>query len=114
MKSNKGQALIEFTIILPIIIIILMYIIDFSSIIIQKHKLESDMDLIVTLYDQKKTDEINAYIQSNNITINYKTENNLTTIEIKKSIKSNLPLMNKIIGNNINTNRTIYNGIENE
>ena len=112
MKNNKGQALVEFALILPVIIIIIIYIIDLSSILIQKYKLESDIDLIVTLYNEKKQDEINTYIQNNNVIIDYKTENNLTTIELKKSIKTSLPLVNRIMGNNINTKRIVYNGIE--
>jgi len=108
MKNNKGQALIEFTLILPIILLILLYIVEFGRIILKKYELESHMDLVVTLYQENKTEELNNYILANNINITYNTSNNLTTLEIKENLKSNMPLINKILGNNIKTKRTIY------
>lgn len=108
MKDNKGQALIEFVMILPVILLILMYIIEFGRITLKKHELESNMDLIIDLYEDKKQPELNTYLENNNITINYRKQNELTTIEISKNIKSNVPLINRIIGNNITTKRTIY------
>ena len=108
MKDNKGQALIEFIMILPLILLILMYIIEFGRITLKKHELESNLDLIVELYEEKKQPELNTYLENNNITINYRKQNELTTIEISKNINSNVPLINRIIGNNITTKRTIY------
>ena len=111
MKNNKGQALIEFAMILPVILLILMYIIEFGRITLKKHELESNMDLIIDLYKENKQ-ELNTYLDKNNITINYRTQNNLTTIEISKDIKSNVPLINRIMGNQITTKRTIYEATE--
>ena len=108
MKKNSGQALVEFVIVLPIILVILLYIIEFGKITLKKYELESNMDLIVNLYEDHKQNEINNYVSLNNITISYKTNNDLTTITIKKNIKTNMPLINKILGNNIETKRTIY------
>lgn len=109
MKNNKGQALVEFTLILPIILIILLYIIEFGRITIEKYKLEGDLDLIITLYEENKQEQLNDYLMKNNININYTTNNDLITIQIKKNIKSNMPLITKILGDNINTKRVIYN-----
>ena len=111
MKNNRGQALIEFAMILPVILLILMYIIEFGRITLKKHELESNMDLIIDLYKENKQ-ELNTYIDNNDITINYRTQNNLTTIEISKNIKSNVPLINRMMGNNITTKRTIYEATE--
>ncbi len=108
MKKNSGQALIEFVLILPVILLILLYIIEFGRITLKKQQLESEIDLIVNLYEEKKEQELNNYILNNKITINYNKQNDLTTIEIKQNIKSNMPLINKIIGNTITTKRTIY------
>ncbi len=108
MKNNKGQALIEFALILPIILLVLLYIIEFGRIIQNKQQLESDMDLIITLYQEKKQIELNEYIQNNNITINYNKQNELTTIKISKNLKSNMPLISKIMDGKIDTKRTIY------
>lgn len=106
--KDKGQALIEFVLILPVILLILLYIIEFGRITLKKQQLESNMDLIVNLYEEKKQQELNTYISNNNIVINYNKQNDLTTIEINQNIKSNMPLINRIIGNTITTQRTIY------
>ncbi|MBP3920626.1 MAG: pilus assembly protein [Bacilli bacterium] len=106
--NNRGQALIEFVIILPILIFILLYIIDFSRIGIKKLELESDMNTIIELYQNKKTDELNNYITSKKIDFKSDTLNNLTTITITKSSKYNMPLLNRILGNKITIKRTIY------
>ena len=87
---------------------ILLYIIEFGRITLKKQELESNLDLIITLYNENKKEEINNYANNNNITITYTTINDLTTIEIKENIKSNLPLINNILGDSIKTKRTIY------
>lgn len=108
MKKNSGQALVEFVIILPIILVILLYIIEFGKITLKKYELESNIELITELYKNQKQEEINNYVNQNNIIISYSKNNELTTIIIKKNIKTNMPLINKILGNNIETKRTIY------
>ena len=108
MKKNSGQALIEFVIILPIILMILLYIIEFGRITLKKYELESNMELITELYKDNKLEEMNNYINSNNIGIEIRKNNELTTIIIRKNIKTNMPLINRILGNNIETKRTIY------
>ena len=54
--NNKGQALVEFVLILPIFIIILFTIIDFGTIINTKNTLENDSIDIVELI--KKGEDI--------------------------------------------------------
>ena len=108
MKKNSGQALIEFVIILPIILVILLYIIEFGRITLKKYELESNMELITELYKDNKQQEMNDYINTNNIKIEITKNNELTTIIIRKNIKTNMPLINRILGNNIETKRTIY------
>ena len=108
MKKNSGQALIEFVIILPIILMILLYIIEFGRITLKKYELESNMELIAELYKDNKQEEMNDYINTNNIKIEITKNNELTTIIIRKNIKTNMPLINRILGNNIETKRTIY------
>lgn len=108
MKKNSGQALIEFVIILPIILVILLYIIEFGKITLKKYELESNMELIAELYKDNKQEEMNDYINTNNIKVEITKNNELTTIIIRKNIKTNMPLINRILGNNIETKRTIY------
>lgn len=108
MKNNRGQALIEFVLILPILVIILMYIIDGSKIAIGKNEIENNMNIIVNLYKENKIEELNNYILKNNIEITYNKENSLTTITINKKIQYAMPLIKKILGNKVETSRTIY------
>ena len=109
MKNKKGQALIEFILILPVILIILLYVVEIGRITIKKFELEGNMDVVIKLYEENKTEELNNYINNNNLNITYKTNNNLTTLELKQNINTNLPILNNILGNNITTKRTIYN-----
>ena len=48
--NKKGQALVEFIIILPVIIFIIMLLVDFMTIISYKNKLESNMNNVTILY----------------------------------------------------------------
>ncbi len=107
MKNNKGQALIEFTLILPVILIILLYVVELTRITLKKYELESNMDLIVTLYQEKKQEELNNYINKNNINITYTKQDELTTIIVSKNTNTNLPIIKNNLGK-IETKRTIY------
>ena len=50
MNKKRGQALVEFVIILPIFLFFLFAIIDFGKIISLKNQLESEMDEIIEEY----------------------------------------------------------------
>ena len=56
--NKKGQALVEFIIILPVIIFIIMLLVDFMTIFSYKNKLESNMNNVTILYKENKIDEI--------------------------------------------------------
>ncbi len=106
--KNKGQALIEFIIILPVILIILLYIVEFGTITLKKYELESNIELITELYQDGNQEKLNEYLNKNNINLTYEKNDQLTTLIITKNIKTNTPLINKILGNQIKTKRTIY------
>lgn len=93
--NKKGQALIEFIIILPIIIYIIMIIIDFMVIFSNKNILESNMNEIIILYKNNKIDEINKY--NNNFT--YTTDDNFTYLQISTNYETITPGLSKILGN---------------
>ena len=99
--KNKGQALIEFIIILPVILIILLYIVEFGTITLKKYELESNIELITELYQDGNQEKLNEYLNKNNINLTYEKNDQLTTLIITKNIKTNTPLINKILGNQI-------------
>ena len=105
--ENKGQALVEFVLILPLVLLILMYVVDASKIISYKTDLETDMNVIVNMYQSNK-EQLDDYVTINNIEISFQNNQDLTTIIIKKQTRYTMPLLNKILGNKIQTKRVIY------
>ena len=110
MKNNKGQALVEFVIILPIFLLLIMSLIDFGNIITKKYSLENDIDVISDMYKDSKYDEINTYISDKNIKINYSNKDNLFVINISRDINVISPLVNLVVGKtyNVNVEKSIY------
>ncbi len=108
--NKKGQALVEFILILPVFLFITLTIIDFGNILYQKYKLENDLDFIATLYENKKNDEINNYVTANKLTIKYNQIENYQNIEITKMINITTPGLNLIMGNPyyISASRFVY------
>lgn len=108
--KNKGQALTEFILILPVFMLIVFSIIDFGTIIYKKYTLENDMDIIVDLYKQNKTLVIESYVNKNNLSINYQTNNDLTTITLEKKLNFKTPGLSLVINNPyiISIKRVIY------
>lgn len=108
--KNKGQALVEFVVILPIFLMILMCIIDFSNIIYKKYNLESHLDNIVRLYNNNQIEEIDYYVSKNNFVINYTTNEDITTITIKEYVKVNTPVLSNVLNSPylISISREIY------
>jgi len=103
VKSKKGQALVEFVIILPIFIFMLLATIDIGKIIFQKNNLESQMSNVVDLYKNKKTfAEIESELSFNkeNILLEIKNKNNDTiTFTLKKELSIVTPGLNLLFEN---------------
>lgn len=110
MKNNKGQALIEFVIVLPILLLIIMAIIDFGNIFSKKYSLENDLDVLSNMYKEQDYNSINSYIKEKNINISYEKEDSFIIINLNKNIKINTPILNNILGKNykISTSKAIY------
>lgn len=111
MKNNRGQALIEFIIILPIFLLLIISVIDFGNIISKKYSLENDIDVISDMYKENKYEEINVYIKEKDIKVSYTNEDELLNISLSKEIKIISPMLNLIFGKNydINVEKSIYN-----
>ena len=110
MKSNKGQALVEFIIILPIFLLLIMSIIDFGNIITKKYSLENDIDVISEMYKDSKYMDINEYVEDKKLKISYSNNEDLLVINLSKSLNITSPALNLIFGKNyeINVEKSIY------
>lgn len=111
MKNNKGQALVEFILIIPIFMFILLAIIDIGNIIISKYKLENSLSTIVELYQNNQNAELQNYVLQNNLVVNYNKKDKYTTIVLNDDVLVRTPGLNNILGKKmkIETSRTIYN-----
>lgn len=110
MKNNKGQALVEFIIILPIFLLLIISVIDFGNVISKKYSLENDIDVITDMYKEKKYEEINTYVNNKGLSIKYNNDNELLNVVLTKDIKIISPMVNLILGKNykINVEKSIY------
>ncbi len=94
MRNKKGQALVEFIIILPITLLLIFCVVDFGRVITLKNDLEAAASNAVTLYENGNTlEEINSIINSNDndIKLDVKTNDNYVTINVSKRIKPITP-----------------------
>lgn len=101
MKSNRGQALVEFVIILPITLILLFAIIDFGRVISVKSSLESIASDSVTFYlDGRSVEDIRRLLNpDDDITISIDEEGEYAKITVSKSIKPVTPGLSYIARN---------------
>ena len=109
--NNKGQALVEFILIIPIFMFILLAIIDISNIVTNKYKLEDNLNVVVELYQNNDKVELSNYVNKENITVDYEKNNKYTKIIAKKIVSIKTPGLNNILGKQkeIDATRTIYN-----
>ena len=110
MKNNKGQALVEFVIILPVFLLLIISVVDFGNIIIKKYSLENDIDVLSEMYVSKNYEEINKYVNDKNIKIAYSNENDLYKITLSKDVNIISPMLNIVFGKayEVSTEKSIY------
>lgn len=78
--NKKGQALVEFVIILPIFLFMVLATIDIGKILYFNSELESKMDDVITMYQNKNSiDDIKTSLE---------TGNNKTDLNIKETEKN--------------------------
>ncbi|MGM9879519.1 MAG: TadE family protein [Bacilli bacterium] len=108
--KNKGQALVEFVIILPIVLMIIFVIIDFSNIFYQKNHLEGITNDIVTLKENGKS---NSYIENivndKDVKVSFASSSDTLKIKTSKKVKLITPFSSLFFDNPfiIKTERTI-------
>ena len=101
--NKKGQALVEFVIILPIFIFMLLAIIDIGKMIYFRNELESEMSNVVEMYKNKKSyQEIENELKLNesDFELEMKNENNETvTLYLKRNLEIVTPGLSLLFPN---------------
>ncbi len=99
--NNKGQALVEFIIIIPVLILIILAIFDYSQIIKTRSDLEDMMEEVV--------DNANYKLPSD-ITFNEVTTDGEISYYLRKKIELLSPFLNIVMDNPypVEVKRVIY------
>jgi len=111
--NKKGQALVEFVIILPVLLMILFVMIDFGLIIYNKIKLENIVNDVVEMVSNNESDtKIKSFINNGqNKKTTYKIiEGENKNIKLFTSVNIITPGLNIILDNpyKIEVSRVIY------
>lgn len=108
MKNKKGQALVEFVIILPVLLLIVISMVDFGNLLYQKYQLEQNLEYVSDLYLANDTNALEQEKQR----LNIKTEEDGKYIKltIEKEAKLSSPILRRVLGENyvIATSRKLY------
>lgn len=107
--NRKGQALVEFVLILPVLILILFSIVDFGNIFYSKYDLQNQSSDIIRLINNGKTkEEVNLIYDDFNIDISV-YEENYKLVEISRDVNIMSPVMQLVFSKNyeLSTKRII-------
>lgn len=97
--NRKGQALVEFVLILPIFIMILFVIVDFGNLLHSKNELQNmSTDIIRMIQNGEDLEKIKSTYQEVNIKIeNY--DENYQRVLLTEQIDLITPFLDKFLGN---------------
>ena len=100
--NNKGQALIEFVLILPIFIFLIFLSVDIGRILYAKNHLETKLNDAIELLEEKKSyDEVVDLLNQDSsskiqLDIKYK-ENKYATVKVIERVDILTPVLNLIL-----------------
>ena len=112
--NKKGQALVEFILILPVLLLIAMAMIDIGNIFLKKFDLNNDLETVTELYKNNDTKQLGVYLANENLTLEDENKNGMITLTLKKNVEISAPGLTNILGKNyeIKTSKTIYENYE--
>lgn len=112
MRNERGQALIEFLMIVPILFLIIMAVFDFGNILYHRYELENHLDLITSLYQDEKQNELDDYLDKHDLIMEVSREADYQVIYVKRKLSISTPGLGKILGDpySISTSKTLYEG----
>ena len=95
--NRKGQALVEFVLILPLFILMLFAIVDFGFIFNKKSEMENmSVDIINLIGNGKSIDEISKIYSD--VVIDEEYGNDFIKIKLSKEVNIMTPGLNLILG----------------
>lgn len=95
--NRKGQALVEFVLILPIFLLILFAIVDFGIILSNKNELENiSVDVISMIRNNDSMEEIKRNYPDLSIELDNDTD--YITVRIYKNVNIMTPGLNLVLG----------------
>ncbi len=108
--KDKGQALIEFVLVLPIIILIFVALIDIGNIFVQKYNLNNCLETITDLYQNGNEKELQAFVAKEDIIYSENKNGELVTLNVEKEIKVTAPVLSNVLGKRYHAkeSKTIY------
>ena len=96
--NRKGQALVEFILVFPLLLLVLFAIIDFGLIINKKNELENkSVDIVTLLKNGKSIEEINNIYSD--ISIKKEDNSDYIKIIISEDVNVMTPGLNLVLGN---------------
>ena len=114
--NRKGQALVEFVIIMPIFIFIVLAMFDLGNIIIKKYELENNLDTIVNMYLENKNEEVEYYVKTIDSKVKYDVGETYNVITLSKKVRVMTPIVSQALGKTyeISAKRTVMIDDKNE
>ena len=112
--NKKGQALIEFILILPVLLLIVMAMIDIGNIFLKKYDLNKDLETVTELYQNNDTKNLGVYLANEELSLSEESKNGMIILTLKKNVKISAPILTNILGKSyeIKTTKTIYENYE--
>ena len=99
MKNKKGQALVEFVLLLPIIIFVIFVVVDFANVYYNKNKLEGMVSDISLLVSNEKESEITKIIDNPKIKHDISYDGEYATITLKQEVNLVTPFSSVVLDN---------------
>lgn len=110
--NKKGQALVEFIIILPIFIFMVLAVIDIGKMLYSKNQMQNSLNEIIVMYkDGKQYTEMKNYVNNidKNISLDISNDNNeYIEFSLSKKPEISTPGLNLILTKDISAKRVIY------
>lgn len=97
--NKKGQALVEFVLILPVVLILIFSSIDIFFLVMEKNNLDSTLSDEVELYINDKIDIDTLKKDLIKYDVKTKKEDKTLTIKVSKKVKWISPITNMILKN---------------